>query len=95
MTSEDLVQCEVNEFLHRLEEDNKNDQPIEFTGRFHISVMSTLWTIANGEKLNADDPRMIKVMTSMDQVFEEMGATIVQNILGPFYPPPPRPFFPN
>jgi hypothetical protein len=77
-TSEDLVQVEVGDFLQRLQDDLKDMKTIEFKGQFHVSVMSSLWTIVNGEKLSVEDPKMIKVMKSMDQLFEEMGATIVQ-----------------
>jgi cytochrome P450 family 2 subfamily J len=77
-TTEDLVQCEVTEFLQRLEMEYQKGKKIEFRGKFHIFVMSSLWTIVSGEKLSPEDPKMVKLMTGLDQLFVETGATVVQ-----------------
>jgi hypothetical protein len=64
-TMEDLFIEEVSKLCHKL---SKNDgQPVDLSGSMNVSIINSLWTIVVGEKLDLEDPNLLKVADLIDQ----------------------------
>lgn len=73
---EELILNEVKELNETLEE--LTEQPTDTRLKFHIPVLSALWTITSGETLSPNDPNLLYIMHIMDQAFIDMGRPVVQ-----------------
>ena len=63
---EDMFQDEVTklcEFLSR-----RCDEPVNLAGTMNISIVNALWAILVGEKLDLEDPNLVKVVTLVNNL---------------------------
>ena len=58
---EDLFHDEVAKLCQYLSK--RCDEPINLAGTMNISIVNALWSILVGEKLDLEDPNLIKVVT--------------------------------
>jgi len=73
-SNEELIMEECNELCDRLEK--TKGQPIDLRFEFNISVVNSLWRIITGERLDAKDPRVLKVSQYLDEFNKDFGAPL-------------------
>ena len=76
MSLEGKIQDEVSELILRLEK--KTNQPISITDELYLPLVSSLWTMIQGEKIEANDSVFLGMMDEWHRGFFEFGQNIVQ-----------------
>ncbi len=65
---EDLFIEEVSKLCQKL---SKNEgQPIDLSGSMNISIINALWSIIVGERLDLDDPNLLRVVDSINKTIK-------------------------
>ena len=68
---------QVQAFLDMLEEKMANEA-FQTKGLFNLPVLSSLWTLITGDKLQPSDPKMIELSNLMDECVRASGETLRQ-----------------
>ena len=63
---EDLFIEEVSKLCQLLSK--SEGQPIDLSGTLGVSIVNALWAIIVGERFDLEDPKLLKVVHSMDQL---------------------------
>ena len=63
---EDLFIEEVSKLCQKLSKDE--GQPVDLSGSMNVSIINALWAIMVGERLDLEDPNLLKVVDSIDQL---------------------------
>jgi hypothetical protein len=80
---EDLFHDEVAKLCQYLSK--RCDEPINMAGTMNISIVNALWSILVGEKLDLEDPNLIKVVTLINAL---MNGPSPQNVVTSLLPHP-------
>ncbi len=70
-TMEALVSDEVSELIRRLEK--TEGKPVNIRNDFTLAVLNSLWKITTNERLDYEDPKICKLVSMIDQMFQEFG----------------------
>ena len=65
---DDLIQDEVKDFVGHLEQNLR--KPISMRCKFHIPILSALWTIVTGERASTSDSKMVRAIELLQLGFE-------------------------
>ena len=63
---EDLFIEEVSKLCQLLSK--SEGQPIDLSGTLGVSIVNALWALIVGERFDLEDPKLLKVVHSMDQL---------------------------
>ena len=75
---EDLIQEEIRELCSHL--NTKLDQPLSVYLIYNLSVVNALWTLISGSRFSLTDPKLIHLVTKMDQLVKESGNATLLNV---------------
>ena len=77
---EDLFIEEISKLCQKLSANE--GQPVDLSGTMNVSIINALWSIMVGERLELEDPNLLKVVDSIDQLLH--GASPVSPLVAIF-----------
>ncbi len=65
---DDLIQDEVKDFIGEMEE--LNGKKVCMQSKFHIPILSSLWTIVAGDRISKSDTKMVSALKLLERAFK-------------------------
>ncbi len=78
--TEELVLEEVEEMCLLLE--GTQGEPLDVRNKFNVFVVNALWRISTGERLKHDDPRLVQLVSTIDNFMRELGNPVLPMLSG-------------
>ena len=76
---EEHIQKEVDVLIYKLEQ--KVSKPLSLADNIPLALVSSLWAIIQGERLNTEDPNMLKLVDLISHFFHDSGKLVGQRAL--------------
>ncbi len=76
---EETIRDEVDQLCRHLEKEE--GKAINIRNYFNIAVLNSLWSITTNEKLEYDDPKLQKIVYTLDKALQEFASPVNQIVL--------------